>query len=149
MEHPMPKVSQIMSADVQSVEPQQSLRQAALLMQELDVGSLPVCTGARVVGMLTDRDITVRGVAEGLDSDEACVSDVMSADVQVCTQDQDAQEVMRLMGDRQVRRLPVVDDDKNLVGIVSLGDLALRQQGNIQQTVREISEPGVADTQAR
>jgi CBS domain-containing protein len=137
----MPKVSEIMSTDVRVVQPQESLRSAARLMQELDVGALPVCAGEVLLGMLTDRDITVRGVAAGLRPDEACVSDVMSSGLQVCSEDQDAAEVMRMMGDWQVRRLPVVNDDKHLVGIVSLGDLALRQSGHIDQTVREISEP--------
>lgn len=138
----MPTVSEIMSTDVQVVEPQETLRHAAELMQTLDVGSLPVCEGNRLLGMLTDRDITVRGIAEGLNADEACVSDVMSPGVEYCTVDQDTEEVLRLMGDKQVRRLPVVDGDKLLVGIVSLGDLALRQPGHVDQTVREISEPG-------
>ena len=138
----MTQVSDIMTPEVQVIEPQESLRRAALLMQELDVGALPVCDGDRLLGMITDRDITVRGVADGLDPDQACVSDVMSGDVQFCTEDQDAQEVMHMMGDKQVRRLPVVDMDKKLVGIVSLGDMALRQPGHIDQAVREISEPG-------
>jgi len=137
----MPTVSEIMSTDVQIIEPQETLRHAAELMQTLDVGSLPVCDGDRLLGMLTDRDITVRGIAEGLNPDEACVSDVMSPCVEYCTVDQDTEEVLRLMGDKQVRRLPVVDGDKALVGIVSLGDLALRQPGHVDQTVREISEP--------
>ena len=138
----MSSISEIMSRNVQVVEPQESLRRAASLMSQLNVGSLPVCAGDRLMGMLTDRDITVRGVAEGLDPDEACVSDVMSPDLQFCTVDQDADDVMRLMGDKQVRRMPVLDGDKHLVGIVSLGDLALRQPGPIDRTVREISEPG-------
>jgi CBS domain-containing protein len=138
----MAQVTDIMSTDVQVIEPQETLRSAARRMQELDIGSLPVCQGDRLLGMITDRDITVRGVAEGLDPDTACVSDVMSADVQFCTEDQDTAEVMRLMGDKQVRRLPVVDPDRKLVGIVALADLALRQPGHIDETVREISEPG-------
>jgi len=138
----MPNVSDIMTTNVQVVQPQQSLRQAATLMQELDIGALPVCDGLRLLGMLTDRDITVYGVAEGLDPDKACVSDVMTEHIEYCMADQDTEDVMRLMGDKQVRRLPVVDTDKNLVGIVSLGDLAVRQSGHIDRTVRKISEPG-------
>ena len=138
----MPNVAEVMTTDVQVVQPQESLRRAASLMQELDIGVLPVCDGERLQGMLTDRDITIYGVAEGLNPDEACVSDVMTEDVEYCTADQDVQEVMRLMGDKQVRRLPVVDADKKLVGIVSLGDLAVRQDGHIDRTVREVSEPG-------
>lgn len=146
----MPDVSEIMSTDVQSVEPQESLRRAAQRMQELDIGALPVCNGQRLLGMLTDRDIVVRGLANGMDPDEACASDVMTDDVQYCTADQDAAEVLRVMGDKQVRRLPVVDEDRNLIGIVSLGDLALRQPGHIDQAVREISEPGSpSDTSRR
>jgi CBS domain-containing protein len=138
----MSNVSDIMSGNVQTVEPQISLRNAAQTMHMQDVGSLPVCHGQRLLGMLTDRDIVVRGIAAGLDPDEACVSDVMSRGVEVCTPDQDTQEVMRLMGERQVRRMPVVDTDGNLVGIVALADLALRQPGHIDQVVTDISEPG-------
>lgn len=144
----MPHVSDIMTTDVQVIQPQESLRHAATLMQELDIGALPVCDGLRLLGMLTDRDITVYGVAQGLDPDSACVSDVMTEHIEYCTADQDTEEVMRLMGDKQVRRLPVIDADKNLVGIVSLGDLALRQSAPIDQTVREISEPGSASSGA-
>lgn len=137
----MATVSDIMTRNVSVIPPQESLRAAAQRMKELDIGVLPVCDGERLLGMLTDRDITIRGVADGLDSESACVSDVMSPNVEFCTADQDSEEVMRLMGDKQIRRLPVVDTDKKLVGIVSLGDLATRQAGHIDQAVREISEP--------
>lgn len=138
----MAQVAEIMTPQVCTIEPQQSLRAAAERMRELDVGALPVCEGDRILGMLTDRDVTVRAVADGMNPEECCVSDVMTPNVEFATIDQDAQEVMRLMGDKQIRRLPVVDMDKKLVGIVSLGDLATRQVGHIDQTVREISEPG-------
>jgi CBS domain-containing protein len=138
----MPNVSEIMTTNVQVIQPQESLRRAATLMQELDIGALPVCDGQRLLGMLTDRDITVYGVAQGMNPDECCVSDVMTEHVEYCTTDQDTDQVMRLMGEKQVRRLPVVDGDKNLIGIVSLGDLAVRQDGHIDRTVRQISEPG-------
>lgn len=138
----MPHVSEIMSTDVATVEPQDTLKHAAQLMQDLDVGALPVCDGQRLLGMLTDRDITVRGVAAGIAPESGCVSDVMSSDVTYCTEDQDTDEVMRLMGDRQIRRLPVVDAERRLVGIVSVGDLALRQSGHIDRMVGRISEPG-------
>ena len=138
----MATIADIMSTDVRTIQPQDSLRRAAQCMQELDVGALPVCDGERLLGMVTDRDITVRAIADGLDPDEACVSDIMTPDVESCTADQDAEEAKRLMGARQVRRLPVVDRDRKLVGIVSLGDLATRQSGHIDRAVREISEPG-------
>lgn len=138
----MPSVAEIMTTDVQVIEPQDTLRRAATLMQTLDIGALPVCDGERLLGMVTDRDIAIYGVAEGLNPDEACVSDVMTETVEYCTGDQDTEEVMRLMGDKQVRRLPVVDTDHKLVGIVSLGDLAVRQVGHVDRMVREVSVPG-------
>lgn len=142
----MPNVSEIMTTDVQVVEPQQSLRHAAQLMADLDIGALPVCNGKRLLGVVTDRDIAIRGVAMGLGPDTGCVSDVMTDDVQFCTVDQDTEEVLRLMGDSQIRRLPVINVDKELVGIVSLADLATRQSGTIDKAVREISEPSVPES---
>jgi CBS domain-containing protein len=139
----MPKIADIMSTDVRTIQPQESLRRAAQCMQELDVGALPVCDGERLLGMLTDRDIAIRAVADGLNPDQACVSDIMSPEVQYCTADQDAEEAKRLMGDRQIRRLPVVDGEQRLVGIVSLGDLALREGGHIDKALRDISQPDV------
>ena len=138
----MTRLSDIMSTDVQTLSPEDSLRRAAEQMQSLDVGALPVCSGSRLLGMLTDRDIIVRAVAQGLDPDEACVSDIMSDEVHTARPEDDSEAAMRLMGDRQIRRLPVVDDDRRLVGIVALADLALRQPGHIDPVVREISEPG-------
>lgn len=137
----MATVSDIMTTNVCVIQPQETLRAAAQRMKELDIGVLPVCDGERLLGMLTDRDLTIRGVADGLNPEEACVSDVMTPNVEFATVDQDSEEVMRLMGDKQIRRLPVIDTDKNLVGIISLGDLATRQAGHIDQAVREISEP--------
>jgi CBS domain-containing protein len=137
----MPIVNEIMSTEVRVVAPQATLRQAAQLMLELDVGALPVCEGVTLVGMVTDRDITMRGVAAGLAPETALVSDVMTTALEFCTEDQDTEDVMRTMGHAQVRRLPVVNMAKELVGIVSLGDMALRQPGPVDQAVREISEP--------
>lgn len=145
----MTTVSDIMTPEVAVIQPQETLKAAARRMKELDVGALPVCDGERLLGMLTDRDVTIRGVADGLNPDEACVSDVMSPEVEFCTTEQDSEDVMRLMGERQIRRLPVVDADRRLVGIVSLGDLATRQSGHIDRTVREISEPGSGQGQAQ
>lgn len=138
----MAHVSEIMTTDVQVIQPQESLRRAAELMQRLDIGALPVCDGERLLGMLTDRDITIYGVAEGMDPDGCCVSDVMTADIEVCSSDQDVEQLMREMGDKQLRRMPVVDADHKLVGIVSLGDLAVRQERQVDETVRKVSEPG-------
>jgi CBS domain-containing protein len=137
----MPLISEIMSTDVRVVEPQETLRRAAEMMVRLDVGALPVVTDDQLIGMLTDRDIVVRGVAAGLGPDAGCVSDVMTRDLLYCTADQDTREVLALMGDRQVRRLPVVDAERHLVGIVSIGDLALNQPDDVGTAVSEISEP--------
>lgn len=137
----MPIVNEIMSVAVQVITPEATLRQAARMMLELDVGALPVCRDVTLLGMVTDRDIAVRGVAAGLMPDIACVSEVMTTTLEFCTEDQDTEEVMRTMGQAQVRRLPVVNMEGELVGIVSLGDMARRQPGHIDQTVREISKP--------
>lgn len=137
----MPIVNEIMSTDVRVIAPDATLQRAAQMMQELDVGSLPVCKDNQLLGMVTDRDITIRGVAAGLAPESACVADVMTEDLQFCTVDQDTEEVMHTMGQTQVRRLPVINLKKELVGIVSIGDLATRQVGHIDQTVRQISEP--------
>lgn len=137
----MSKIADIMSTDVKTIQPQESLRRAAECMRDLDVGALPVCDGERLLGMVTDRDIAVRAIADGLDPEQACVSDIMSPGVDYCTAEQDSDEAKRLMGDRQIRRLPIVDADRRLVGIVSLGDLALREGGHIDRAVREISQP--------
>jgi CBS domain-containing protein len=137
----MPIVNEIMSTEVQLIAPTATLRQAAQMMLEQDVGALPVCEGSRLLGMVTDRDITVRGVAAGLSPETACVADVMTQTLEFCTEDQDTQDVMQTMGHAQVRRLPVVNMAGDMVGIVSLGDMARRQPGPVDQTVREISEP--------
>lgn len=140
----MTTVSDIMSPSPQVIGPQDTLQRAARMMKDLNVGSLPVCNGKRVLGMVTDRDIAVRGVAAGMKPDSSCVSDVMTADVKCATEDQDSDDVLRMMGDAQVRRLPVVNKRQELVGILSLGDLALRQSHHTDQTLREISEPAKA-----
>lgn len=138
----MPTVSEVMSPRPQVVGLQENIHHAAELMSDLDVGVLPVCDGERLMGMLTDRDIVVRCIATGRDPQRTACEEVMSRDVQFCTVDQDTEEVLRVMGEEQVRRLPVIDTDHRLVGIVAMADLALRQPGSIHETMREISEPG-------
>lgn len=141
----MTTVSQIMTHQVHSTGPQDSLQSAARWMRDLDVGSLPVCNGRRVLGMVTDRDITVRGTAAGLVAAQACVSDVMTLGVQWCLGDQDIADVLNRMGQAQVRRLPVVDADEELIGIVSMADLATRVQADLDRAMREISMPSQVD----
>jgi CBS domain-containing protein len=137
----MSKVSEVMTRSVSVLSPSDSLQRAAQRMGELNIGALPVCDGQEVVGMITDRDITVRGVAEGLNPAKACVSEVMTEHAHSCTEDQTAEEAMNRMGDLQVRRLPVLDRAGSIVGIVSLGDLATRQSAHIDNALREISSP--------
>jgi len=120
------QVSEIMSRDVKIAAPSDTLEQAAKLMATIDVGLLPVGENDRLVGMLTDRDITVRAVAKGRSPSECKVSDVMTSDVKYVFEDEDTEDVARNMADLQVRRLPVLNRDKRLVGIVSIGDLATR-----------------------
>ncbi|WP_337367513.1 CBS domain-containing protein [Noviherbaspirillum denitrificans] len=116
------------------------------MMDELNVGALPVCDGRKLVGMVTDRDITVRAVAAGQAPDSAHVEDVMTGSVRWCFDDQTVDEVMQQMGDTQIRRVPVVDhDSKELIGIVSLGDLATKHSAQVDRTLEEISTPSQSD----
>jgi CBS domain-containing protein len=136
------KVAECMTVEVQVVGPDQPIREAARLMAEIDAGVLPVADHDRLIGMMTDRDIAVRAVAEGR-GPETPVSQVMSGEVMYCFDDQEAEDVLRNMADLKLRRLPVVNRDKRLVGIVSLSDLA---QGGDQppaaDALRHIAEPG-------
>jgi CBS domain-containing protein len=136
------KVSEVMTRDVQLIEPTQSIRDAAKLMVELDAGIIPVREGDRLVGMITDRDIAVRAVAEGKGPDTP-IREVMTEDVKYCYEDDDTKDVARNMADIQVRRLPVLTREKRLVGIVSLGDMAVSEgSGRAGEAVAGISQPG-------
>jgi CBS domain-containing protein len=121
------KVSDIMTRDVRLANPSQKLREVAGEMEKHDIGVLPVGENDRLVGMITDRDIAVRGISHGLGPD-AAVRDVMSSQVRYCFEDDDIEEIAQNMADEQIRRLPVLDGDKRLVGIVSLGDLAVSNE---------------------
>ena len=136
----MTKVGEIMTRSVAIVQQDDTLQHAAQKMKSLNIGSLPVCDGDAMVGVVTDRDITVRGVAAGMVAQEARVSEVMTADVRWCSESDSVQQAMDLMGEAQVRRLAVLSDDRKIVGIVSLGDLATRQSAHTDATLREISE---------
>jgi CBS domain-containing protein len=118
------QIKAIMTPEVDLVSPQTSVRAVAQKMRDDDVGAVPVAENGRVVGMVTDRDIVLRAVAEGGDMDSYTARQVMSPDVLYCFDDQSPEEVLRNMKENQVRRLPVVNRDKRLVGMVSLGDLA-------------------------
>jgi CBS domain-containing protein len=136
------KVSEIMTRDVRLLSPDQTIREAARLMADIDAGSLPVSENDRLVGMITDRDIVIRAVAQGKSADTK-VADVMSKEMLYCVDTDEIDDVARNMGKAQVRRLPVVNSDKRLVGIVSLGDLARNDDpATIGRTVTKVSTPG-------
>jgi CBS domain-containing protein len=136
------KVGEIMTRGVEVARPDDSLQQAAGRMAELDTGVLPVGEGDRLVGMLTDRDIAIRAVARGKGPD-AKVSEAMTPEVRYCFEDEDLDDVVRTMGENKVRRLPVMSRDKRLVGIVSLGDVALYgDSGQTDAAAAAVSEPG-------
>jgi CBS domain-containing protein len=136
------KVSEAMSSDVRVANPEQTIEQAARMMASLDAGVLPVGEHDRLVGMITDRDIAIRGVAQGKGPD-AKVRDVMTSDVKYCYEDEEIADVTLNMADIQVRRLPVLDHNKRLVGILSLGDIAVtNEDGRAAEALTGISRPG-------
>jgi CBS domain-containing protein len=142
----MPTIEDVMTRDVQTISPQDTVQRAAQLMDELNVGAIPVLDADKLVGMITDRDITVRSTAVGQDPGATQVGDVMSTDVRTCTTRQSVDDVLSQMGDVQVRRIPVLDEDTGkIVGIVSLGDVATKHAADVDRTLDEISTPSEPD----
>lgn len=141
----MPRISEVMTRGVEVIPPDTSLQRAAQVMDELNIGALPVCAGTELVGMITDRDITVRATAAGMEPTQHCVKEVMTEQTRWCTEDQTTEEVMKQMGDVQIRRLPVLNAQREIVGIVSLGDLATRQGQHTDAVLREVSWPSEPD----
>ncbi|WP_244470291.1 CBS domain-containing protein [Microvirga vignae] len=139
------RISDIMTRNVRVVSPDRTIQEAARLMDEMNVGVLPVCDGRRLRGMITDRDITTRATAAGLPPDTTRVRDVMSEEVWWCFDDDDVGHIVQLMSDHQIRRLPVVDHDKHLVGIVALGDLATDDEQDAGRALHRISMPSEPD----
>jgi len=136
------KVSEVMTRDVQTVRPDQPVQEAASFMLNADTGSIPVTDGDRLIGMITDRDIAVRGVAKGHGPDTP-VRELMSGDVVCARVDDDVEEVAVRMSQAQVRRLPVLDEQERLCGIVSLGDLAREADDECAEEALEgVSAPG-------
>jgi CBS domain-containing protein len=138
-------IREVMTKSPEVIRPEATLAEAAKKMDELNVGSLPVCDGERLVGYLTDRDITVRATAAGDDPKGRTVSDTMTREVLYCRDDQPVRDAAELMRTRQIRRLPIINSDKKLVGIVALGDLATdlpeQTSGDILEAVSEPSQP--------
>ena len=136
------RISDVMTRDVQTVRPDQTAREAAGFMLSADAGSIPVTEGDRLIGMITDRDIAVRGVAEG-HGPETPVRELMTNDVVAARIDDNIDDVAARMSEAQVRRLPVVDDQQKLCGIVSLGDLSREgSDGAAEQALEGVSQPG-------
>jgi CBS domain-containing protein len=124
------EIRKVMTSDVRLVDPDTTLKDAALMMREGNFGLLPIGENDRLVGTITDRDIAIRAVAGGKDPNRTAVRDAMSEGVFYCFDDQSVDEVAAMMGEKQVRRLPVLDRNKRMVGIVALGDLAIRDGAN-------------------
>ncbi|HET9232441.1 MAG TPA: CBS domain-containing protein [Vitreimonas sp.] len=136
------KIRDVMTPDVRTIAPSATIREAAQMMAETDVGALPVAENDRLIGMVTDRDIAVRAVAAGRNADTP-VREAMSPEIKYCFEDDDVDEVCENLADQQLRRLPVIDSDKNLVGIVSLSDLAKRGDSEAAgEALEGITKPG-------
>lgn len=135
----------VMTRHIQDVRPEATLKWAAEAMRSLDVGALPVSDNNRLVGMITDRDITVRAVADGRDPNDAKVRDAMTGELVYCYEDESVERAAKLMEERQIRRLPVMDRGGRLCGIISLGDLATRNRDDrlSGEVLERVSEPNV------
>ncbi len=142
----MKKIRDVMTKDIETIGPDDTLVEAAEKMRALNVGPLPVCRADKPIGMLTDRDIVVRAVALGRDPRATKVGDVMSPDIEYCSEDDDLDDAAKLMKEKQIRRLLVLDDDKKLCGIVSLGDMAVEREDVAAEALEGISEPAAPAT---
>ncbi|MGN6669467.1 MAG: CBS domain-containing protein [Trinickia sp.] len=141
----MTTVAEVMTRDAVTLAPNETVQTAAKKMDELNVGALPVCDGTKLVGMVTDRDIVVRAVSAGMDPSRSTVRSITSEPITWCFDDDDVKEAERKMADQQIRRLPVLDHEKHLVGMVSLGDLATSADGSISSTLSAVSSPSAPD----
>ena len=140
------QIREIMTQGAEVIYLEDTAQEAAAKMRELDVGALPVCDGDKLQGLITDRDIAIRLVAEGRDVAQTKVSDIMTPGVSYCFDDQTVEEAVMLMEAEQIRRLPILNRERQLVGMLSLGDLALRTEGTededlAEEALKDISEP--------
>ncbi|GEP60823.1 CBS domain-containing protein [Reyranella soli] len=143
------RAGDVMTRDVVTVRPDAMIREAAQMMDDLNVGALPVCDGRRLVGIITDRDIVVRSTADGMRPDATPVHVVMTGEVCWCVEDDPVEKIEGEMARRQIRRMPVVDQDKRLVGMIALGDLATDRAPGAGDALRRISEPSEPDRSRR
>lgn len=134
-------VRDVMTRDVRILSPEATIKEAAENMREANIGAIPICEDGRLLGMITDRDIAVRAVAEGRNPEETRIREIMSEDILSCSEEQPVGEAAKLMQEKQVRRLPVVDQEQRVVGIVSLDDLATRagEHGLSGKTLEEVA----------
>lgn len=143
----MKAIREIMTRGVETVSPDESIQRAAQMMDALNIGALPVCDGSRLSGVVTDRDITVRATAAGLAPGTCRVGEVMTTDVECCYEDESVEEATGRMRSLQVRRLPVINGQDELVGVVSLGDIASYAADIVEvtDTLQTVSNPSVPD----
>ena len=134
------KVREIMTNNVECVAPETSVSDLARKMKSMDVGFIPVCEDDRLVGTVTDRDIVIRGIAEATDINACTASDIMTRDVAYCFEDDNIKNVARKMRDKEVRRILILNGDKRLVGVVSLGDIAKVEEKESGKTLKDIAE---------
>ncbi|MGM9512894.1 CBS domain-containing protein [Roseateles sp. DB2] len=141
----MGKVSDVMTRGVRTLTPDDTLLQAAQAMESLDVGVIPVCDGERLVGLVTDRDLVLRGLAQGYPADTTRLDGLITRQVQCCHEDDALEDVLQKMGTSTIRRMPVLDHEHRLVGMVTLGDVAAKadsaDSGKAGQALSEISQP--------
>lgn len=136
------KVKEIMTKDVASVNPDDTVESATQLMSQYNVGSIPVCRNQQIVGIITDRDVAIRSAAQGENMKNQKISDIMTTNPVVCDSNTDIKDAARIMSERQIRRLPIVENNA-LIGIVSLGDIAVDEKGHNEagEALSSISEP--------
>jgi CBS domain-containing protein len=137
------KIKNILTKNPEVIHPDATICEAARKMKHHDIGMLPVCDGDRLVGSLTDRDLAIRAIAAGCDPFKTKVSEVMTGKIYYCFEDADLEEAGRIMEDEQVRRLPVLNSQKRLVGIISVGDLAVRTHDEhlVEEVLERVCEP--------
>lgn len=140
------KIKDILTRNPEVIDPGATLCEAARKMKQYDIGMLPVCDGDRLVGSLTDRDLTIRAIADGADPLRTKVREVMTSKVCYCFEDSDVAEAARIMEEKKIRRLPVLNSQKRLVGILSIGDLAVRSHDEhlLEEVMERVCEPALA-----
>ncbi len=134
------KVRDIMTTDVECVAPDTGIREFANKMKTLDVGFIPICDHDRLVGTVTDRDIVIRGIASGKDIQSSTARDIMTKEVYWCFEDQDVKDVAKLMREKEVRRMLILNRDKRLVGVVSIGDISRVEEHESGKTLKDLRE---------